>query len=252
MFDCTDVIAAVKAPPRDPRNTTDALRCIPRESEAGTVLLVGVVHDHPASTYRVARILEAISPDFLALELPPLAVPLFEMYARDVYTPPQLGGEMSMAVQAAGDVELMGIDGPSRTYLRLLAKTVTEKRIPKNVVVKVLKDIVKSSGHALTCRLAALVGAITPLRLRVYSHMEYDSTLLDTPTEQATHERTYLSQQRTFLSAVEVPESVQVIDGIREESMVTQLREMRMKGDVIAVVGMEHLDAIEALLSEPP
>lgn len=60
MFDCADVTAAVNAHPRDPRLTGDALRCLPGDEGVGTVLLVGVLHDHPASTVRVARVLERV------------------------------------------------------------------------------------------------------------------------------------------------------------------------------------------------
>lgn len=249
MFDCTDVTAAVGSHLGDPRITGEALRCIPSGNGAGAALLVGVVHDHPASTYRVARILETVTPDVLALELPPLALPLFRMYARDVYTPPRLGGEMSMALQAAGDVESVGIDGPNRTYLRMLVGNLADQDISGRAIPSVLKDIVTSSAQALTCRLGALVGTVTPLRLRVYSHIEYDCTLLDSPTTQEAHEREYLSQQRAFLKAVKIPQSIQVIDRTREESMAAQLQELRMHGDVTAIIGMEHLDTVEQLIS---
>lgn len=249
MFDCHDVTAAVGTPPEDPRLTGDALRCIPGDSGLGTVLLVGVVHDHPASTYRVASILETVTPDVLALELPPLAVPLFRMYARDVYTPPRMGGEMSTAIQAASDVESVGIDAPNRTYLRMLVGSLTDGPNPASVIPPVLKDVVSSSVQALSCRLGALVGAITPLRLRVYSPIQYDSTLLDSPATQAAQENDHLSQQEAFLQAIQVPRSIQVIDRAREESMVARLRNLRLDGDVVAIIGMEHLDTVEQLLS---
>ncbi len=249
MFTCNDVTAGVETHPRDPRVTGDALRCIPSDSEVGTVLLVGVVHDHPASTYRVARILETVTPDFLALELPPLALPLFRMYARDVQTPPRLGGEMSMAIQAAADVESVGIDGPNRLYLRMLIEKFATRRLPGRYIPSVLRDFVTSSAQAVTCRMGALFGALTHLKVRVYSRNEYDCTLLDSPSVQAAHETTHLSQQRAFLQAIQVPQSVQVIDRTREESMVAQLHELREDGDVIAIIGMEHLDTISELIS---
>lgn len=171
------------------------------------------------------------------------------MYARDVYTPPRLGGEMSMALQAAGDIESVGINGPNRTYLRMLAKKFIRRDISGTVLPSVLKDIIKSSAHALTCRVGALVGTVTPLRLRVYSHIEYDCTLLDSPDTQVAHEREYLSQQRTFLQAIQLPQSIQLIDRTREESMAAQIQELRVDGDVTAIIGMEHLDAVEQLIS---
>lgn len=245
MFDCSDVAATLAAQSSDPRVTDDALRCIPGPAGAGTVLLVGVVHDHPASIGRVTGILEALSPDLLALELPPLAVPLFRLYARAAETPPRLGGEMSAAVQAAGDVETVGIDGPNRPYLRRLARLLVDGDPTAKLVRAVVEDVIQSTAHAVACRIGAVLGAVTPLRLRLYSHIEYDTTVIDSPAEQATQEKAYLSQQRAFLRAVTTPESIRTIDRAREESMIALLRKRRSDGDVIAVVGMEHLDALE-------
>jgi hypothetical protein len=94
--------------------------------DAGAVVLVGVVHDHPASVARVHRVVEATQPDVLALELPPLAVPLYEAHAAEGETPPALGGEFSAAVQAASTDDVVGIVRPSvgftRTFLRRLSR----------------------------------------------------------------------------------------------------------------------------------
>lgn len=248
MFDCHDVTAAIATLSDDPRISGENVRCIPGGDGVGTVLLVGVVHDHPASINRVARVIEAVSPDVLALELPPLAIPLFQLYARDLATPPRLGGEMSMAIQAAGLADAIGIDGPNRSYLRTVLGRLVDGSTSIGVASAVLEDLVRSTAQALSCRVGALVGALTTLQFRVYSHIEYDTTLLDSPAEQATQEESYLSQQQSFLRAVTVPESVRIVDSAREESMVTRLRELRRDDDVAAVVGMEHLDTIEESL----
>lgn len=251
MFTCSALEASVASKPIDPRLTDEVLKCIPGDGEAGTVLLVGVVHDHPASTFRVARILDIVTPDILALELPPLAVPLFKLYARDVYTPPRLGGEMSMAIQAGATVEVVGIDGPNLLYLRTIVKNLSSRDVSIMATARVLKDIASSYKHALACRLAAFVGAVTPFRARVYSHIEYDCTLLDRPTVQATHEAKHLPQQRAFLRAVKLPSSTQLIDRAREESMAMQLRALRQNGDVVTIVGMEHLEELATRLAQP-
>ena len=73
----------------DPRLNDAYLRVCPGGPEEGTVVLVGVVHDHPSSQYRAQRVLEAVEPTTLALELPPLALPLFEEYATESSTPPR-------------------------------------------------------------------------------------------------------------------------------------------------------------------
>lgn len=85
----------------DPRLNNDYLRTLPPRDSDITVTLVGVVHDYPASIYRVRRLVEAHDPAVLALELPLLAIPLYREYARDEGFPPSLGGETSTAVQAA-------------------------------------------------------------------------------------------------------------------------------------------------------
>lgn len=252
MFECVDVASEIREGLQDPRLDERYLRCIPRADGLGVVLLVGVVHDHPSSVSRVARLVETFRPDVLALELPPLAMPLFRMYARDRYVPPRLGGEMSVALQAAGDVRSVGIDAPSRDYVRRLLGALLAEPVPFDVVRSVLKDLFSGSLHALACRLGALVGDVTPLRLRVYEHIEYDCSLLDSPAVQAEHEATHLAQRQTFLRAIETPMPIRLIDGAREANMAARLRALRADGDVIAVVGMEHLDALDSDLRNPP
>jgi len=80
-----------------------------------------VLHDHPASTYRVRTLIGRVDPAVLALELPPLALPLYDQYATDERTPPTLGGEMSAAIQAADADRVAGIDGPTPGFLRRVA-----------------------------------------------------------------------------------------------------------------------------------
>lgn len=248
MFECSDVAADVAAAD-DLRLTERSLRCLSGTDGRGSVLLVGVVHDHPASVGRVARLLERTSPDVLALELPPLAVPIFRTYARDVYTPPRLGGEMSTAIQAAGDVHTVGIDEPNGEYLRALVGRIRREGATDDVLQTVAKDVAKGLGHALACRVGAVIGTLTPIRLRLYTHIEYECTLLDSPAAQAAHEANHLAQQQAFLRAIETPAATALIDGSREESMASKLRTIREESDVVAVVGMEHLDALEAHLS---
>lgn len=248
MFDCLEITAAIESPPVDPRLNEQFLRCIPETDELGTILLIGVVHDHPASVFRVAHLLESFTPDVLALELPPLAMPLFRMYAESRFTPPKLGGEMSMAIQAAGDVRTSGIDAPNRVQLRLIAEELLTGRVPLNVTRSILKDLTNGFAHALACRLGALIGSITPLRLRIYSHIEYDCSLLDSPAVQAEHESSHVSQRQAFLRAIETPVDIRRIDEIREAGMVTRLQELRAEGGVVAIIGIEHLETLETRL----
>ncbi len=95
----------------DPRITEQFCRHL--EGSAGDLILLGVVHDHPASVARVERVLEAVDPDVLALELPSAALPLYRTYAAggaDESDSPRFGGEMSAAIRASPDVDVVGID----------------------------------------------------------------------------------------------------------------------------------------------
>ncbi len=248
MFECPDVTTALDGRLDDPRIDEEFLRCVPGTDRLAPVLLVGVVHDHPASVFRVSRILETIAPETLAVELPPLAVGLFRLYANDEYVPPRLGGEMSAAIRAAPPVPIKGIDAPNREYLRSLFESLSAERIPSDVVWTALWDLASSSAHAIACRLGALVGSITPLRLRLYTHIEYESSLLDSPAVQAAHESEHIAQRQAFLRAIRTPRSLRVIDAAREDGMATRLHDLRVDGSVVAVVGMEHLDGIHARL----
>lgn len=242
MFTCADVPGIVDG--AEPRLTEEHLRCVPGAEGTGTVLLLGVVHDHPASVFRVAHVLERLEPEVLALELPPLAVPLFRMYAADANNPPRLGGEMSMAVRTADGARAAGIDAPNRRYLQQLVSCLSADPPSFRVARLVAKDLFFASLHALSCRLGAFVGAMSPLRPRVYSPIQYETSLRDSPRDQAAHETSHLATQRAFLRAVEIPAARRLIDTARETSMADRLGELRRKGDVVAVVGMEHLDPL--------
>ena len=249
MIDCADISATTADPQSDPRLDEQRVRCLPGD-EDGTVLLVGVVHDHPASVYRAVALVSAADPETLAVELPPLATGLFRLYARDRFVPPRLGGEMSAAIQAAGDVRTVGIDAPNRRYLRRLVGRLWRESPSTDVLATVAKDALYGYAHAVACRLGALVGSVTPLRPRVYDHLTYDASVIDGPSVQADDEASHLSQRRVFLDAIEAPPAIELIDAVRDATMAERLSELRRDGDVVAIVGMEHLDPLEAALSD--
>ena len=138
----------------------------PRLDEAaiervGGVVLVGVLHDHPASTYRARTVVGAMDPDVLALELPPLAVPLAAHHAADERTPPALGGEMSAAVQAADTDRVVGIDGPSVGFLRYLAAELFAERAAPATVRRTAAALRSVTSRAVARRVTAAVAALT-------------------------------------------------------------------------------------------
>ncbi|WP_435073021.1 hypothetical protein [Halorubrum sp. HHNYT27] len=220
----------------------------PGENGRNAVFLVGVAHDHPSSVARVAHLLDAVAPDVLALELPPLAIPLFRLYAADEYVPPRLGGEMSTAIQRAGDARIVGIDGPNAAYIKLLVRRVIADRVSVSDVSDIVGDSLKGVGHALACRFGASIGRLTSCVPKLYTHIAYDSASFDTPSAQARHEQSHVTERQSFLRVVELPRATSLIDAVREESMAVRLTELRSTGDVVAVVGIEHLEELSEQL----
>ena len=249
VFDCA-AVAEQLAAADDPRLDQRYLRCVPGGGGRHPVLLVGVVHDHPASVTRVIRVLELIEPETLAVELPPLAVPLFGLYAADGHRPPRLGGEMSAAIQST-DAPVVGVDLPTRRYLARLGERVRRERPSPRVLGRLVRDFGSSIAHALACRVAGVLADHTPIRLRVYSPIVHDCSLVDTADVQATDERAYLDRRDSLFRAIRPPASIRLIDDAREAAMADLLDAARGEGSVVAVMGMEHLDEIEGALREP-
>lgn len=228
--------------------TTDYVRRIEAESDAGAVTLLGVVHGHPASSYRVQRQIEGEEPDIVALELPSLATSLAAVRARDTATPPRKGGEMSAAVQSADASRVEGIDAPSLAYLGQLFRYCREEKPERGTLRGVVTDVVRSTVQALKWRAAATIEGRLGVDLSV-GHaddhgVDYDDSLEAIVENEARH----VSITRTFRNAVRTPASVEVIDTIRERAMADRLDRLRSDGDVVAVVGLSHLDAVSAQL----
>lgn len=221
-----------------------------QSSDAGDVLLLGVVHDHPASRYRVRELSAAWDPDVLALEVAPLALPLFEQYAADGRDLPALGGEMSAAIAAAGDARLVGIDGVDATFLRALLRHTVAERPTTGTAYKLIKSVTSVYRHASICRLAAAVSEATGLRLEVDEPVTHDCSLADPPSVQAADEHSQLSRSLTLLRSAEPPEPVRLRDEIRDASMARRLTALRDEGDVLAVVGRGHLEPLAALVGD--
>lgn len=253
MSDC-HAVAAFLAAAEDPR--LESVRCVEGAAEDGRIVVVGVVHDHPASVARAALVTDGLDPSTLALELPPLAIALFRAYADDVPVPPRLGGEMSAAIQAAPNARLVGIDGPNADYLvrvfdALRGEWVRDESTRWSAVRAVLQDVTSGLAHALACRVAAPLVEHTPLTPRLYSPHSYDCSLLDAPEIQADDEADHIAQRQAFLRAIDPPLPLRFVDAAREASMITRLRQLRTDGDVVAIVGIEHVDPICDALEQP-
>ena len=228
----------------DPRLNDDYVRTVSHPD--GDVTLVGVVHDHPASVYRARAVVRERSPAVVALESPPLATPLYEAYAEDSSTPPSFGGEMSAAAQAAreSDAEVVGIDAPTADFFARLARNCWSERASVETLRRVASGAASVTRHALTCRVAAAVAERTALRVEVDDPVEHDCSLADSPAEQARDERRQARRSQSLLRAFDPPRPVRLRDDTREECMAENLEALRSKGETVAVVGLDHLDAV--------
>lgn len=226
----------------DPRITGTYLRQV--STPDATVTLVGVAHDHPASVYRVRTVISHCDPDTLALELPPLAISRFEQYATAAQTPPATGGEMSAAIQAAPTDSLVGIDRPTPGYCRRLLETLLRVRPDLPTVRETLAQARSPFTHAVCYRLAAALDR-TPLDLGVESPVDHSVNRTDDPSTQAADEHRQVRRSRAVLDSLgsrSRRRGSQIEREAREAEMADRLSQLR--GCVVAVVGISHLDAL--------
>ncbi|GAB7121000.1 hypothetical protein [Natrinema pallidum] len=237
----------------DPRITAQFCRRL--SSTAGDLLLIGVVHDHPASIARVERILERVEPETVALELPPVAVPLYRAYARDrdaeESAPPRFGGEMSAAISAAPEADPVGIDAPNLSFLRRLVGRLVADRVSPATARRVLSSVGGATREALTCRVAATLTHATSMTVVPGERVEYDCEPDDPPERQAAHERSHVAGVQALLGSIETDGSALAYrDDTREHCMIERLADLRSEpGDVVAVVGVDHLERLATALS---
>lgn len=232
----------------DPRLDGRYLRQVPATSSGDAVVLVGVTHDHPASRARVREVVGTVSPDVVALELSPLAVPLYRQYAAENDRTPDhgtnSGGEMAAALAACDDAGVAGIDAPTVTYARQLAERLRSPDVDRETAVAAVRDTVSVTGRSLACAAGAVVRASTPWQPVVGTPVDHDSAATDPPAAQAADEARHLSRSRALLGALEMPPGQALVDEVRESSMAVRLRSLRAEGSVVAVVGHAHLDPV--------
>ena len=214
------------------------------------VVLVGVLHDHPASIYRTRTVVEAVAPDVLALELPPLAVPLTTHHADDEQTPPTLGGEMSAAVQAADTDRVVGIDGPSVGFLRYLAAELYAERPAPATLGRTATVLRSVTSRAVGRRVTAAIATLTAVQVTVDPPTTYDTGHGDDPEAQADEERRRIETAQAMLRAFGSPPAAAIRRAARERYMADRLAALASAGAVVAVVGQAHLDAVADHLRE--
>ncbi|MBX0322281.1 hypothetical protein EGH21_04445 [Halomicroarcula sp. F13] len=193
---------------------------------------------------------ERESPAVLALELPPLAVPLYEHHASDAMTPPTFGGEMSAAIQAADGAAIVGIDGPSPSFLRRVVAALHRERASLETVRRTAQSVLSLTKTALTRRLAATLATLTAVQVTVDVPTVYDAGWGDDAERQATDERERMETAEAMRSAFDPPPPAAVRTTARERHMADRLATLRSRGDVVAVVGQGHGDAVAARLAD--
>ncbi|PSP79345.1 hypothetical protein BRC81_04985 [Halobacteriales archaeon QS_1_68_20] len=234
----------------DPRMDAEYVRRVAGEGDDGDVLLLGVVHDHPASRHRVRTVIADYDPGVVALEVAPLALPAFEAVAADRPWAPADGDEMSDAIAAAPDARTAGIDGIGAQFFATLARNLYAERPSRREVRSVLTSVAAVAKEAATYRAASLLRRYTPLRPSAGTPVEHDCDPTDPADVQAADERRQTSTSLAFLRAIQQPTGMAVRDDTRETCMIRRLGDLRADGDVAAVVGLGHVDPVAEGLTE--
>lgn len=227
----------------DPRISDEYVRRI--DGPGAPVVLVGVVHDHPASIHRVERLIGALSPSTVAIELPGLLVPVISAAEQ---SDDGVGGEMAAAISAADSAPVVGIDVPGFGTGRALATEFWEQDVRARTALRALKETWRLTSNTVLGRLAHEGVPRVPSLADIEFGHEYDLARDATPADQADHEATHLRRSTTLLRTFEPPAAVRVVDDVRERHMADQLDGLRMNGPVVGVVGYGHLDGIETIL----
>jgi len=245
----------------DPR-LDDAFWCeVPATDERAAAVLVGVVHDHPASVHRAEAVVDALDPDVLALELPAVSLPYFERRAgratgdasastgeravdadaraaTDGGTEVARDDEMRAAIAAADESQVVAVDTFDWGFFLRFARRARETSASFETVRSALGDVRRIAGHALRVRFGDADGR-APGDATPHADLAVAS-----PSEQAADERTQVERSRSLLGAFERPAADVLLDRTRERQMAANIDASRRDGTVVAVVGMHHLERI--------
>lgn len=263
----------------DPRLGDDYWRVVSADAGRGATVLVGVVHDHPASSHRVASVVRAVDPDAVALELPALAVPYFE--------PADGDGDADAAVGTGAPRERGGVvpdggttvdaldasDGGAADDAGSPASDGGEMRAAVGAAREVAADVVAvdtfdwryflrfwrraRGGDASPSTVRRALGNVAAVATTAWGvrfgratgrpdgdAADYGVDATDDPATQAENERSHVARGRSLLGAFERPPGDVLFDETREANMAANIDALRETGTVVAVVGMAHLDAV--------
>jgi len=253
----------------DPRLDGAPVRLV--DDGPGPVVLLGVVHDHPASVARARRVVDALDPDVVALEAPDALTPAFT--GGDGSGGDAPGGELAAAAAAAArapagaeaaaeqaeteargeETAVVGVDAPGRGTPRSVASVFADERPDARTAAAVLADLCRLGVHAVRGRLQAagvparwLGGGGDFERTR-----DYDCPRDASPREQAAHEAAELDRSTSLLRAFDPPPATRLLDAVRERQMGRRLAALAGGGAlVVAVVGFSHLDGVEEEIAD--
>lgn len=224
----------------DPRVTGDHVRVV--DTPTGTITVVGVVHDHPASRARATLVTTTVEPAVVAVELPPLALGHFIDLAHETGPDAERGGEMTAAIVAAGDARIVGIDGPCVRFLPRLGRAIVSAAPSWSAIADLSRNLLVAYRRAMLCRLTSRDYSCE----RESTRSRFDGAM--TPDLQAADERRQMRRARSLANSLVSPTRVHLRDEARERHMVRELRRHSADGDVVAVVGRDHLEPIVANL----
>jgi len=237
--DCVNDLASSS----DPRIDDEYVRQV-----ANRFVVIGVVHDHPASSARARTVVRTIDPDVVAVELPPIAVSLFRDPDSNDGEP--FGSEIRAAIDAADeDARVVGIDSLGPGFFSVLYRRARLEGAGPSTVRKVGSDLFDVATHALACRVAAASpwSVVDPGNRKEFDH---DVGRADPPAVQAEDERRHLSRARSLLGAVRRHPAETVLDSSRERNMANNLASIEGHRTVVALVGFDHLDEVSDRLSD--
>ncbi|MDZ5810200.1 hypothetical protein U4E84_02370 [Halorubrum sp. AD140] len=226
----------------DPRVLDDAIRRF--DAGGPPVVLVGVVHDHPASVFRVASVVDAVEPETIAIEVPSLLVPA---YASDR---DGAGGEVTAAIAANPSIPVAGIDIPGRRTLRSVLAELRTSRAPPRTALRTLRSTAEIAARTVAARLSRLGVPGVPTVEQLELTQEYDISAAASPARQADHERAHLRRGMALVDSLTPPPETALLDAIRERQMADRLAALRRAGPVVCVVGFSHLDGVAARLKK--
>lgn len=148
---------------------------------------------------------------------------------------------MTAAIVAAEDARIVGIDGPSLRFLPRLASTVASAHPPITTIADLCQNLLLAYRRAVWCRFSreSTGGYKSPNRFETGGDA----------SAQASDERRQMHRARSLSNSLGAPNRIHLRDAAREQHMVKELSRYVKDGDVVAVVGCDHLEPIATALS---